>query len=95
MKPNTMKSITVEFESFDDFLRRDDKTINGYLKGKKKPETNQFTNCIGCWNCYNCTNCVDCINCNNCDYCEYSTNCDDCDDCTNCNNGQHLISKTL
>ena len=63
-----------EYASYDDFLKRDDKTINGYLKGEPKPH---LIDCEGCWNCYACN---DCYNCNSC----YRAS--DCDDCTTCNN---------
>ena len=60
------------FESYEDFLNREDKNINGVSEefAAKYPdfEEQNDTN-TGCWNCYNCLNCYNCVNCYACESC--------------------------
>ena len=66
------------FESYCDFLKREDKAVNGvspeFAKNRpdyeKQNETNQ-----ACWDCEACDNCWDCDNCKDCKRCW------DCKDC--------------
>lgn len=77
---------TEVFESYEDFLAREDKSVNGvsthatkiYPNYAEMNETN-----TGCWNCFNCTNCIDCISC---DYCTDCTNCKSCWHCSGATN---------
>jgi hypothetical protein len=88
----TTNTITEVFNSYEDFLAREDKTINGVsiefsIKHPNYKDMNK-TN-IGCYNCNNCNNCNNCDNCYNCDYCyscNYCNYCYNCDNCNNCNN---------
>lgn len=77
------KNKTEVFNSYEDFLKRKDKSINGVCKKfiaiapnyKKDNKTN-----TACWNCEGCINCNNCINSARCVGCEY---CVDCIDLTN------------
>jgi|GEM_PF-2018773 len=90
-KNNQMETTnqTLIFESYNDFLNRQDKSINGVSKEfananpdyKKHNQTN-----TGCWNCTSCTNCKDCISCNYCTNCVSCNCCIYCNDCVYCNN---------
>ena len=65
-------------ESYEDFLKREDKNTNGVSEdfAAKYPyfEEQNDTN-IGCWNCFNC---------HYCEFCEYSHNCMFCVSCVSC-----------
>lgn len=89
-----------EFDSYEDFEKRDDETTNGYLKGTERPT---LFNCEGCWNCYDCVFCEDCINCINCENCKECSDCANCErcymlivsrDCDNCFNDYGLYRRT-
>lgn len=63
------------FNSYSDFLIRENKGINGVSQdfadnNKNYIEQNETNdgcwNCYGCEYCYNCSNCLDCYKCNNC-----------------------------
>ena len=56
-------SRTQPFYTYQEFLARPDKTVNGYFADRIKPN---LINCFGCWDCENCTNCIDCISCDDC-----------------------------
>ena len=62
------------FESYEEFLNREDKTINGYLEGNEEPI---LVDCESCWMCYDCKECFNCIRCNDC------KNCLECNDLEN------------
>ena len=72
------------FKSYEDFLNREDRSINGVSKDfaakhpdfKKQNETN-----TGCWNCHSCYYCFDC---NSCDSCYSCKSCNDCELCNFC-----------
>ena len=69
------------FKSYADFLKREDKEINGvdsefanaHPNYEKENETNK--RCFNCSNCSNCSRCSDCSDCYDC------SNCSDCSDC--------------
>ena len=71
-----------QFDSYEEFEKREDRKTNGYLKGTARPT---LLTCEGCWNCYDCVWCEDCINCQNCE------NCKDCEGCTSCVRCYELI----
>ena len=74
-------SVIKEFDSYLEFIKRTDKSINGYLTGGKFPK---LVNCMGCWQCADCENCVGCVDC----YC--CTNCKFCDNLDDCENSEYL-----
>lgn len=75
------------FNSYKDFLKREDKSINGvsvrFAEIYPNWESMNFNN-IGCYNSYNCYNCYNCNNCNNCNDCNYCYNCNGCNSCSYC-----------
>ena len=91
-------SKTLVFNSYEEFLNRPDKSINGVSISfaLDYPDfSNQNLTNKGCFNlasCTNCTSCTWCRNCNNCYNCSHSStcnhciNCNDCYDCDNCIN---------
>ena len=89
-----MTNKTQVFDTFNAFMQRKDKKINGVSKdfAEDNPdfEDQNATN-EGCWNCQDCTNCTDCINCINCTYC---TICGYCTNCMNCPNCKHCLDCT-
>ncbi len=61
--------MTQIFKSYDDFLDRTDKRVNGVSEAfaAKHPDwetTN--TGCSGCFNCVRCSNCMWCLSCEDC-----------------------------
>ena len=71
------KSFKTEIsKSYEDFLNRPDKNVNGVSPefAKKNPdwEEDNATN-TGCWNCKSCDSCYfckSCYSCNSCDSCK-------------------------
>jgi hypothetical protein len=57
------------FESYEDFVNREDKSVNGvspeYAGNHPDYELMNESN-VGCWNCVACTECVDCVRCYAC-----------------------------
>ena len=57
------------FATYGDFLKREDKAVNGvspeFAKSNPDYEEQQETN-QGCWNCVYCKDCKDCKNCVGC-----------------------------
>ena len=69
---------TQVYRSLDEFLAREDKTVNGVseaysIQWPNFIEDNE-TN-TGCWNCNDCVGCVECNDCYDC------TDCTECFDC--------------
>lgn len=65
------------FKSYEDFLERADKKINGVSEdfAAKHPdfeESNESKS--GCWNCYDCKNCESCNWCVSCELCNWCEN---------------------
>lgn len=60
------------FKNYKDFLRREDKSINGvspkFAKNHPSFEENNESN-VGCWCCYRCDTCYGCKGCNDCYQC--------------------------
>lgn len=76
------------FSSYEAFLKREDKSINGTLF--KENVANESSNtgcweCLYCENCKNCENCIGSINCVDCKHLLWSLNCLQCENCENCN----------
>jgi len=81
------------YDSYEDFLNRADKSLNGvsqfFANCNPNYEEQNKTN-KGCWDCHNCEKCSECVSCNfcedcsNCNYCLFSTECENCDYCTKC-----------
>lgn len=90
------------FNSVNDFINREDKTLNGvslefvakYPNWEKENQTN-----IGCWDCYNCTECTysynlnSCHKCNDCYFCVHCINCIRCVICKGIQNGNDIELK--
>ncbi len=72
------------FKDYAEFLKREDKTINGVSKAfsEEHPgyEEQNATN-RGCWNCSNCFECQDCECCIACISCSGCFNCRRCKSC--------------
>ena len=83
-------SKTEIFNSYEEFLNRPNKSINGVIASfaLEHPDyISQNSTNKGCFNLTNCTNCVDCKWCcgsHNCHYCRYCCHCNDCNDCIKC-----------
>jgi len=87
------------FKDYDEFLKREDKKINGYSQEFiDKIGEYKFNNIItnddfitneGCWNCSYCCNCRDCVKCKSCSYC---VGCDYCESCYN-SKGLYLMQR--
>lgn len=75
------KMTTQVFETYEDFLARKDKNING-VSPDFTGECDDSN--VGCWNCTDCTNCTNCTNCTDCTDCTDCKNCLACDDCIDC-----------
>ena len=69
------------FASYEEFLKREDKTVNGVssLFAKYDPDYEESNNtnegcweCIGCSYCVNCAFCVFCSKCSDCTYSKYA-----------------------
>lgn len=82
------------FKSYEDFLAREDKTLNG-VSAEYAQTFNSLrsfhdsvikgnkTN-VGCWNCTHCRYCLDCVNCTLC------KNSERLDSCIKCSNSEDL-----
>ena len=93
------------FKNYQDFLKREDRKVNGvspeFAKNNPNYKEMNFSN-RGCYNCSNCSNCsychycYDCSYCSNCSYCSYCSDCSDChycSDCSDCSNCSDLRNK--
>ena len=65
------------FKSYENFLKREDKNINGVSEdfAAEHPdfeESNESKS--GCWNCYDCKNCESCNWCVSCELCNWCEN---------------------
>lgn len=96
-KTNGIK--TQVFESYDDFLARPDKSVNGvdmrFAMENPEYEEDNGSN-YGCWNCYDCADCTNCTSCIDCTGCMNCTRCIDCICCVKCTklvNGYDLIEQ--
>lgn len=70
---------TQTFETYEEFLEREDKNVNGV-----SPD---FTGVcddsnVGCWNCTHCTGCIYCDDCAHCKNCLACTGCKGLTGCT-------------
>ena len=79
------------FKNYEEFLQRQDKTINGVSEEWLDDygltfDDIKLINCEGLWNCDNCEGCINCENCFNCLNCTYCIKCIGCVDCTCCSN---------
>ena len=75
------------FETRLEFLRREDKTINGVSPGfaARHPNWNQDNESNkGCWNCSGCSGCFGCSDCSDCSRCSRCSGCSGCSDCSGC-----------
>jgi len=71
------------FNSYEEFLLREDKKQNGMSENFYKLHEEFLiihtdNNNEGCWNCLNCVKCKDCVFCENCKLCENCTHCKEC-----------------
>jgi len=75
------------FKSYDEFLNRKDKNLNGVSEGFSKNNPNYLienkTN-VGCWNCSDCYDCSHCDDCSDCSGCSDCYGCHDCCRCFRC-----------
>ena len=80
-------SKTLVFNSYEEFLNRPDKSINGVIASFALAHPDYISQNLtnkGCFNLIKCTNCIDCKwcdGCHNCHYCRYSSYCNDCINC--------------
>ena len=99
--------MTQIFNSYEEFLQRQDKAINGvspefastHPDYSEQNETN-----LGCWNCRYCSDCrycrycsycsycSYCIDCSYCSYCSYCIDCSDCSYCSDCSDCSYCSS---
>ena len=82
-----MKRHTEIYNSYGDFLQREDKTLNGVSPdfAARNPgfvEDNSTNK--GCWNTWGSSECSYCWSCDGCHRCENLEYCIDCTDCTGC-----------
>jgi hypothetical protein len=84
---------TLIFNSYNEFLKRPDKLINGVSqdfanenpKYEAMNETNKACwNCSSCYDCSYCSSCYDCSSCSSCYDCSYCSSCSSCYDCSYC-----------
>ena len=73
---------TIYFPSYEEFLKRKDKSLNG--TNKQFQVTDNESSNEGCWNCVECNECIGCINCINCINCCHCTNCIESKNCYDC-----------
>ena len=75
------------FKNRAEFLKREDKEINGvseaFAKNHPDFEEDNETN-KGCWNCSDCSDCFSCFSCSRCSDCYYCSDCSDCYYCSGC-----------
>lgn len=91
--------MTKIFTSYEEFLKRSDKDLNGISQefADKNPNYNKENesnkgcwncskcyNCFGCYNSFQCYNCFQCYKCFGCYRCSDCYNSSDCFDCYNC-----------
>ena len=75
------------FNSYAEFEKREDKTVNGVSPefARDNPEFARDNSAnTGCWNCYLCAGCTDCedgVGCIGCTDCRECTSCVRCVDC--------------
>jgi hypothetical protein len=78
---------TLIFNSYNEFLKRPDKLINGvsqdFANENPKYEAMNETN-KACWNCSDCSSCSDCFDCSDCSDCSSCSSCSSCSDCSYC-----------
>ena len=89
IKITNKKMETKIYQNYADFLRREEKRLNGVTlafleENNIDLESLNLTNCEGCFNCINCESCFNCEDCKNCDNCGDCKNCIKCEDCKNC-----------
>ena len=81
------------FKTYNDFLKRKDKYVNGVSLEFTKENSNyenDNTNNIGCWNCMGCKECnwckwcVECEGCKECNWCRGCYWCEECKGCLYC-----------
>jgi hypothetical protein len=91
---------TKVYRSYEEFLLRKDKSINGVTKSFLKEKEMSLNMAIednqnnkGCFNCYRCNRCDSCVNCIDCEdlyhckdtyHCYDSSHLDDCYCCQRC-----------
>jgi hypothetical protein len=81
---------TLIFNSYNEFLKRPDKLINGvsqdFANENPKYEAMNETNkaCWNCSSCYDCSYCSSCSSCFDCSYCSSCSSCSSCYDCSYC-----------
>ena len=80
---------TAVFKDYEDFLQRDDRTLNGvsleFAEAHPDYEQKNATN-TGCWNCSDCSRCWNCSHCSHCSDCSRCSRCSGCSDCSGCSN---------
>ena len=73
--------MTQVFNSYEEFLLREDKTVNGRSPNFSGEEG---VDNVGCWNCTDCARCAGCTGCTDCARCANCARCTDCADCARC-----------
>jgi len=94
------------FKSYDEFLNRKDKSLNGVSEGFSKNNPNYLIenktnvgcwNCSGCSHCFDCAHCYDCYDCSDCARCAHCYRCAGCYRCADCSDcyGQRVIIENI
>ena len=79
--------MTQVFNSYDDFLNREDKKINGVDKNfalNNPLFLDENTTNQGCWNCIGCSDCIDSISCRDSRLLRGCSGCSGCSRCSRC-----------
>ena len=83
------------YNSYSEFLSREDKKENGVSSDFAKAipffENDNLTN-ESCWNCSNCSYCSYCRSCSSCRYCSNCRSCSDCRSCRSCSDCSYCRS---
>jgi hypothetical protein len=90
------KPVTRVYNSYDDFLNRENKQDNGvsvafdnehpdYIdQNKTNMGCYDCIDCLHCKDCIRCTDCYDCVDCSDCSKCKRCLDCSSCNRCREC-----------
>lgn len=79
-----MKNKTQIFNSYQDFLARSDKALNGVSKQFAENNPNYEKQNESNYGCFDCSLCFRCFDCSDCSRCSLCSDCSDCSDCSRC-----------
>jgi hypothetical protein len=86
--------ITKAYKSYEDFLIREDKSLNGVLEsdGLTHEKLNEDNGNTGCWRC--CSGCSGCSRCSDCSDCSECSDCFRCSGCSGCSGCRIIPAKS-